>query len=196
MILKWKFKEALYGDDICLIDSELEAAADSENGDGTSDSVKARHLLASLTPTVILIQSRPFHIASVQGCLPLCEHCVCAVLFNTGVLWQVDLPSKYSYQVSKDKDQIHNKMGSRRSHWHVAPQGFVYKQQDWWNDYERGKNFPSSTLSTTNPTWNCLVLNPVLHVQEPLINSPRQSKANLAVKLLPLRTLHRNFCIV
>ena len=74
MILKWKFKEALYGDDICLIDPELEAAADFRLS-------KARHLLASLTPTVILIQSRPANIESAQGWLPLREHCVCAVLF-------------------------------------------------------------------------------------------------------------------
>ena len=49
----------------------------------------------------------------------------------------------------------------------------------------------TSALSTTNPTWNCLGLNSVLHVEKPEINSLRQSKASLAVKLPPFRPLYR-----
>ena len=130
MILKWKFKEELYGDDVCLTDSEWEATVDPEHGDEQSDSIKARPLWAILTPTVRLIQPRPL---TQRGRKPAfrCLNTVIVQLLYTEVLWWNELPSKNSYQKSKNKDQMPKK-------WDAAGRNGLWRNRDSYTSNEIG----------------------------------------------------------
>jgi hypothetical protein len=64
---------------------------------------------------------------------------------------------------------------------------FLREKEHRWNEIDRGKpkysgkNYPSVTLSTTNPTWTDLGSNPRLRGERPATNHLRHDTAFLAL---------------
>ena len=147
MILKWKFKEAVYEDDICFIDSEWEAVAETTCRWAFRFSKSETWL--SHTPNVVCIQLCPvrgIRPSSTARTMCLCHYVVGKVLRSD------DLPCKNSYQLSIGKVKKPDKMGRN-------DRTGLLRHRDWWNNSDRIKTCPSFTLSTTKPTWNSLGFN-------------------------------------
>ena len=112
---------------------------------------------------LMMVAWHPKHVEKV------CSNKICILLHHVGVLF--------------------NRSSTLRSRWLTARDKArpILLLSCSFSEHYTG----TSALSTVNPTWKCLGSNPVLHVEKPLIKSPRQSKASLVIKLLPFRPLYR-----